>query len=75
MSRNPQSISPNIFANTERQQQTRIAAPRIFIFGVGACELMSRVRSALSPWIDLRNQADVVRDQLEEHGWSVEARR
>jgi hypothetical protein len=29
---------------------------------------MSRLRSALSPWIDLRNRADVLRDRLEEHG-------
>ena len=35
----------------------------------GRCELKSRFRSALSPWIDLRNQADVVRDQLEERGF------
>jgi hypothetical protein len=34
----------------------------------GRAELMSRFRSALSPWIDLRNQADVVRDRLEERG-------
>ena len=32
----------------------------------GRDELKSRFRSALSPWIDLRNQADVVRDRLEE---------
>jgi hypothetical protein len=42
-------------------------APHIHIWG-GRIELMSRVRSALSPWIDLRNRADVVRDQLEERG-------
>jgi hypothetical protein len=35
----------------------------------GREELKSRFRSALSPWIDLRNQADVVRDQLEERGF------
>ena len=34
----------------------------------GRDELKSRFRSALSPWIDFRNQADVVRDQLEERG-------
>jgi hypothetical protein len=28
--------------------------------------LKSRFRSAISPWIDLRNQADVFRDRLEE---------
>ena len=34
----------------------------------GREELKSRFRSALSPLIDLRNQADVVRDRLEERG-------
>ena len=41
-------------------------APLIHIGGRE--ELKSRFRSALSPWIDLRNQADVVRDRLEEVG-------
>jgi Hint domain len=40
-------------------------APYIHAFG-GREELKSRFRSALSPWIDLRNQADMVRDRLEE---------
>jgi hypothetical protein len=40
-------------------------APYVHAFG-GRDELKSRFRSALSPWIDLRNQADVVRDRLEE---------
>jgi Hint domain-containing protein len=39
--------------------------PVIPIHG-GRVELMSRLRSALSPWIDLRGRADVVRDRLEE---------
>ena len=34
----------------------------------GRAELKSRLRSALSPWIDFRDQADVVRDRLEERG-------
>jgi Hint domain len=34
----------------------------------GRPELKSRFRSALSPWVDLRDQADVVRDRLEEYG-------
>ena len=34
----------------------------------GRDELKSRFRSALSPWIDFRDQADVVRDRLEECG-------
>jgi hypothetical protein len=43
-------------------------APYIYIWG-GRPELASRFRSALSPWIDLRNQAEVMRDRLEEHGF------
>jgi Hint domain len=42
-------------------------APHVDVLG-GRVELMSRLRSALSPWIDLRDRADVVRDQLEERG-------
>jgi Hint domain len=42
-------------------------APSIHAFG-GRSELKSRLRSALSPWIDLREPADVVRDRLEERG-------
>ena len=42
-------------------------APVLPVWG-GRYELKSRFRSALSPWIDLRNQADVVRDRLEECG-------
>jgi Hint domain len=40
-------------------------APHVHIQG-GRAELKSRLRSALSPWIDLRNRADIVRDRLEE---------
>src|SRR6516164_3516528 len=40
-------------------------APLLPVWG-GRNELKSRFRSAISPWIDLRNQADVVRDRLEE---------
>jgi Hint domain len=42
-------------------------APYIHALG-GRDELKSRFRSALSPWIDLRNEADAVRDRLEERG-------
>jgi Hint domain len=51
---------------TPTTQEAR-CAPLVHIGGRG--ELKSRFRSALSPWIDLRNQADVVRDQLEERGF------
>ena len=39
-------------------------APVVCIGGRG--ELKSRFRSALSPWIDFRDRADMVRDRLEE---------
>ena len=51
-------------AQTTREDR---CAPHIHIWG-GRVEVMSRLRSALSPWIDLRNQADVFRDRLEEYG-------
>jgi hypothetical protein len=37
----------------------------------GRPELKSRLRSALSPWIDRRHELDVIRDRLEEHGIPV----
>ena len=43
-------------------------APYIHM-GAGRVELMSRLRSALSPWIDIRSHAEVVRDRLEEYGY------
>ena len=43
-------------------------APHIHIWG-GRIELKSRLRSALSPWIDLRDRAEVLRDRLEERGF------
>jgi hypothetical protein len=43
-------------------------APLVEIWG-GRAEMKSRLRSTLSPWIDFRNQADVVRDRLEEDGY------
>jgi hypothetical protein len=45
-------------------------APHVHIWG-GRPELASRLRSALSPWIDLRDQADVVRDRLEEGAFGL----
>jgi hypothetical protein len=50
-------------------------APLIPVWG-GRNEFKSRFRSAISPWIDLRTRADVVRDRLEERGivsaWHLE---
>ncbi len=43
-------------------------APHIHIWG-GREELVSRLRSALSPWIDLRDRAEALRDRLEERGF------
>jgi Hint domain len=60
------------FAGYLRQHGTPMTeearcAPYVHAFG-GRDELKSRFRSALSPWIDLRDPADVVRDRLEELG-------
>ena len=37
-------------------------------YGGGRGELKSRIRSALSPWADCRDELDVARDRLEERG-------
>jgi hypothetical protein len=37
-------------------------------FGGGRDELKSRIRSALSPWVDRREKIDLIRDRLEERG-------
>ncbi len=60
------------FADYLRQYGTPAAkearcAPLVQIGGRRR-ELKSRFRSAVSPWIDLRNQADVIRDRVEERG-------
>ena len=34
-------------------------------------ELKSRLRSAISPWIDHRQKLDIIRDELEERGFAV----
>jgi hypothetical protein len=44
-------------------------APLVHIGG-GRDEMKSRLRSALSPWVDRRDQADKVRDRLEERAFS-----
>jgi Hint domain len=49
---------------TPEREEAR-CAPYVHSRG-GRYELMSRARSALSPWIDLRDRADVFRDRLEE---------
>jgi hypothetical protein len=37
--------------------------------GFGArIEIKSRLRSAISPWIDRRQKLDIIRDELEERG-------
>jgi hypothetical protein len=49
-------------------------APYVHIQG-GRAELQSRLRSAISPWIDLRDRADIVRDRLEEGEFDAMAAR
>jgi hypothetical protein len=49
---------------TPATDETR-CAPYVYAFG-GRDELKSRFRSALSPWVDLRNEADKFRDRMEE---------
>ena len=45
-------------------------APRV-TYGGGRGEFKSRVRSAMSPWLDCREPLDVIRDRLEERGLAL----
>jgi Hint domain len=45
-------------------------APRVS-YGGGRGELRSRLRSAISPWLDRREPVDVIRDRLEERGLAL----
>jgi hypothetical protein len=49
--------------------QDQRCAPLVHIGG-GRDEMKSRLRSALSPWLDRRDQADVIRDRLEERAFA-----
>jgi Hint domain len=49
------------------ETQETSCAPRV-TYGGGRGEFKSRVRSAMSPWLDRREPLDVIRDRLEERG-------
>jgi hypothetical protein len=51
---------------TPETQETR-CAPWV-TYGGGRGEFKSRIRSAVSPWLDRREPLDVIRDHLEERG-------
>jgi hypothetical protein len=50
-----------------RESEVGSCAPRIS-YGGGRGEFKSRVRSAMSPWLDRREPIDVIRDRIEERG-------
>ena len=54
------------FRRSELQRQKGLPAPGVFSYDGRRSELKSRVRSALSPWLDRREQIDVICDRLEE---------
>jgi hypothetical protein len=49
------------------ETQETPCAPRV-TYGGGRGEFKSRIRSAMSPWLDRREPLDVIRDRLEERG-------
>ena len=50
--------------------QEKPCAPRV-TYGGGRGELKSRIRSAVSPWLDRRQPLDVIRDRLEERALTL----
>jgi Hint domain len=53
--------------------QEALCAPRVS-YGGERGQLKSRLRSAISPWIDRREPIDVIRDRLEERGLALSRR-
>jgi hypothetical protein len=47
-----------------------VCAPLVYYEGRRG-QIVSRVRSAISPWLDIRSQLDVIRDRLESRGLSL----
>jgi len=43
----------------------------ILSFDGGRSEIKSRIRSAISPWLDRREKIDIIRDRLEERGLAL----
>ena len=69
-STNAQSTSPSIFADMERRRTGCSLCPAVS-YGGERGELKSRLRSAISPWLDRREPIDVIRDRLEERGLAL----
>jgi hypothetical protein len=53
-----------------RTTQEAPCAPLLSFKG-GRNEIKSRLRSAISPWIDRRQKVDIIRDELEERGIAI----
>jgi hypothetical protein len=52
------------------ETQETPCVPRV-TYGGGRGEFKSRIRSAMSPWLDCREPLDVIRDRLEERGLAL----
>jgi hypothetical protein len=57
-------------AAASEQEADAVCAPLVYYEGRRG-QIVSRVRSAISPWLDIRSQLDVIRDRLESRGLSL----
>jgi hypothetical protein len=68
--------SANNFAHYVRhygmpQGADRPCLPVLSYGGSGRRQIQSRLRSAMSPWLDRRHEIDIIRDRLEERGLAL----
>ena len=62
------SILPITFVTTDLKQLNKLRARQC---SAALASGKSRLRSAISPWIDRRQKLDIIRDELEERGIAV----
>ena len=53
------------------QGTDRPCLPVLSYGGSGRRQIQSRLRSAMSPWLDRRHEIDIIRDRLEERGLAL----
>jgi hypothetical protein len=52
-------------------EHDRPCLPVLSYEGSGRKQIKSRLRSAMSPWLDRRHEIDIIRDRLEERGLAL----
>jgi hypothetical protein len=75
MGADPRNEQGYLCATTQRRLWRPVAEERpyapVLAFNGARSEVASRIRSAISPWFDIRRPLDVIRDRIEERGLAM----